>query len=513
MRTFSFFDNTGGMNQQVNDLLLQSNQAEEITNLHAVSSGRWSGSNVGYTPVNATALGNGEPVQSLYEYTTVAGVTHTIAVCGTQLLAIEKGSGQSGVIYTGLSASSMPMTFTTFNGLLIGTNGSNPPIQWNGLDAASILTGWPPVIPGISVGNPSISDVFANRLVFSGDALNPSVVYLSALESSGNFTPTTGATSAGAIQVSPGDGQRITALKTLFLPLENEEVLVIFKETATYLLTGQDPGTFTLQNLSGEFGAVSHRSITQVGNDLMVLSKEGITAISTATTQGNLTSGFVSNPIRSQLLRLNPFKLGNSFCLHLRWRQEVWWFVTESNTTLNQSVLVYNYGINRAWSKRTGIEALSGLVSEGKLYTGNYSGFIHRQLTGNTYNGQPVPWTYRTGFYDFASPRQRKRIKDIQLFLRQISALSFKVHCYWDFRRSAQQRETRQLSITPDASSSTYGLSRFGADPYHLIGTSVLQFTPSGSGRYFQMELTGDSTNTPVEIEGWIITTLDGGTR
>ena len=105
--------------------------------------------------------------------------------------------------------------------------------------------------------------------------------------------------------MSPGDGERITAIKTLYLPLENEEVLVIFKERSTYMLTGNDADTFTLQKVSGEFGAVSHQSVVQAGSELLFLSREGITSLSTATVQGNLTTGFISDRIRPAIDGLN----------------------------------------------------------------------------------------------------------------------------------------------------------------------------------------------------------------
>ena len=126
-----------------------------------------------------------------------------------------------------------------------------------GAGSMAALDGWPAVIAGVTPGMPTFGEKFANRLVLSGDADNPSMIYISEFENPENYTPGEGATSAGAIQVSPGDGEAITGLRTLFLPLENEEVLVIFKERSTYMLTGNDADTFTLQKVSGEFGAVS----------------------------------------------------------------------------------------------------------------------------------------------------------------------------------------------------------------------------------------------------------------
>jgi hypothetical protein len=498
MQTFQFFENTGGMNLRFNDLTLSQGEAEEIINLHATTRGSWSSNNAGYVHLNSTALGGGAAVTALYEYVTLAGLAYLMAVVGTKMYTFEPSLGTSVELTSSLTENRQ-MHFVTF--------------KWDGINPLANLSGWPPTITGITPGNPSISEIFANRLIFSGDSSNPSLIYLSALENAENFTPTTGATSAGAIQVSPGDGEKITALKTLFLPSSNEEILVIFKENSTYLLTGNDANTFTLQKVSDEFGAVSHLSVVPVGNELIFLSKEGVTSLSTATAQGNITNSFLSDRIRPQIDNLNRSKLSASFAVHLRNRQEVWWFVPDGSATQNQTIMVYNYGVNRAWSKRTGITAASGTTMNGNLYTGTYNGIIQQQLKGNSYNGQAIPWTYRTGFQNFSEPRLRKRIRDIELFLKQISSVNVTVNMYWDFKRSSSNRQSRIMQVIPDSSSSIYNSAVYGQDTYNLSGTSICKFTPAGSGKYFQLELTGEEVNKPVEIEGWSITTINGGYR
>lgn len=512
MRTFQFFDNSGGMNLRANALTLDDGEAEEIVNLHATTKGSWSSDNAGYIHLNDTPLADGETVTSLYEYQPLTGQSYLMAVAGGSLYTFNENTGEATLLYDQLTPN-RTMNFITFQGLLIGCNGSDNPIKWDGENPVANLANWPPDIMPLQPGKPAICEAFSNRVVFSGDPDNASLIYISELENAENFDPDFWSDSPGAIQISPGDGEKITALKTIFLPLLNEEVLVIFKERSTYVLSGVDVETFAVQKISDEFGAVSHRSLTLVGNELMFLSPEGITSLSTATAQGNITTHFLSNRIQSQIERLNREKLADSFAIHLRNRQEVWWFVPDGSATQNQTVLVYNYGVNRAWSKRLGIVAACGTMVGNRLYTGNYQGIVQRQLKGNSYNGEPIRWTYRTGFHDLSNPRQRKRIKDIQLFLKQISPVNVTVNMYWDFRKSSQNRQSRVCAVTLDNASATYGQAVFGQDQYSRAGNSTFKLTPAGSGQYFQLELTGNEANRPVEIEGWTITAIYGGTR
>lgn len=512
MQTYHFFKNIGGINEQANELSLGGGEAEEIINLHATSEGTWSNRDIGYVNINASPMAEGRPVISLYHYQTITGASFLIAVAGGKLMSIDPATGTSTALAEGF-AENVKMRFVTFNGLLIGCNGVQAPQKWDGENAVTNLGGWPPSIPGVTIGNPSICEVYANRVVFAGGAQNPSMIFISEQESAENFTPNDSVTSAGALQVSPGDGERITALKTLFLPLSNEEVLVIFKERSTYILSGTDSENFSLQKISGEFGAVNQDSVVQVGSEMMFLSNEGITTLSTATLQGNLITGFLSDRIRRQVERLNKTELRNAFVVHLRDRKELWWFVPEGSTTQNRLVLVYNYHQQGAWSRRTGLSAASGVLINGRLFTGDYQGYIQQQLRGNTYAGQPIPWMYRTGFQEFSSHRVRKRIRDIEVYLRQVAELVLTVNMAWDFKRGSAHRQSRNFTVQPDSASCIFGIARFGQDFYNQTGTSCLCLIPSGSGRSFQLEFQGQSVNSPVEISGWTITTIQGGLR
>ncbi len=485
-KLFRFFDNTGGLNLRYHDTLLADTDAEEIENLHFTSNGAWSSHDVGYRTLNTSPMATGATVTGLVQFKTETVQSHLVAAAGTKLYTISPGDGTLTQRHTGLTTTTTPMTFVTFQGILIGFNGQDTPITWDGINDPVSLNGWSPAITGLSVGKPSFGAVYANRLVVAGDSDNPSMLYISELENPERFTPESIPTdaSAGAIQVSPGDGQHITGLKTLYLPLENQEVLLVFKEFSTYMLTGTTASEFTISQISSEFDAVNHNSIVLVGNDVMFLSAEGITSLSTATLQGNLTTQFVSRNLQPQINRLNSYQLHHSVAIHLRHRNEVWWCVPDGGNTQNQRILVMNYGENKPiWSRRSGITAASAVVLNNTLYTGTYTGFLQQQLVGSNYDGDPIDWTYRTPFYDFGAPRQRKRIREVELYLKQLTQATLTVTSAWDIRRNTAAQETRQLATTPDVGSALFGTATYGSDTYGLAGVAIVALSPNGSGR------------------------------
>ncbi len=511
-KTFRFFNNIGGMNLKSNELSLNDNEAEEIINLHPTQNGSWTTQNIGYVDLNSSPLALGSAVHSMARYKTDNDTQYLLTAAGLKLYSFNIGTGSYSLVSDTLSTDK-PIQFVIFKGVLIGCNGSNRPFKWNGNGALENLNGWPPSISGLITGQPSISEIFANRLVFSGDDKNASVIYLSALEDPENFNPTKGAASAGAIQVSPGDGQKITGLKTLYLPVDSTEILVIFKERSTYILTGTDADNFSLHQVSGEFGAVGPRSIVVVGNELMFLSQEGVTTLSTATVQGNITANFISSKVQPQFNQLNSNKLSNSFAIHLRDKQEVWWIVPPTGSNQNQLAIVHHYGLGNVWSKRTGLNMASGILYNGKFYTGNYSGVIQQHFRGSRYGNNPIKWQYRTPFYDLGSAERRKRIQDLEIYLKQMSPVDVTVKTAWDVRRNMKAQDSYNLSVMPDVESALYQQATYNTDTYGLAGLSICPLIPDGSGRRFQVELSGESDNQPVELQGWTITATYGGLR
>jgi hypothetical protein len=509
IRMHYFLENIGGLNLHTSIGGLNDNEAEEIVNMHVTGRGSWSSQNTGYTTLTGTVLNSGAQITGMYQYSEAGGTEHTVVAAGSNIYEFNLGAGTGTSIGSGFTPD-VRVNFTTFQNLMILCNGRETPKKWTGSGNLTDLTGWPPSIAGVTTGYPSLSAVFANRLVFSGDSLNPSMVFISALEDPQMYTPGGGSTSAGALQVAPGDGDRITGLKTLYLPIDNEEVLVIFKERSIYLLTGHDADTFALQKLTSAIGASSHQGIVLLGNDLYFLSSEGISTLSTATLQGNLAAGSISQKVTSQIANLNRSALSGSFAVHLPNRQEIWWFVPDGSSTQNQLVLVFNYGLGQGvWSRRVGITAASAVVVNRLLYTGTYTGHVQRQLYGNSYAGSAITWQYRTPFYALGQPRFRKRVRELELFLTQLSGTTFTVKASWDNVRSDARKQSRNVSV--QLTNQSYGAAVYGADKYEAAGISRRKLVLNGSGECLQLEFTGTQTASPVEIQGWSIATIEGG--
>lgn len=514
---FNYFDNQGGLNQQAPPLALDESQCAWVENLHLSEAGQWTTQNIGYSRLNTASLNgsssSGQAVRSLHRFETTTGTVLNLAQAGGSLYSLNTGTGVSTLVSTGWS-STAPLRSVTWLGWLFLVAQGQSPYRYNAQAAPSVLPGWPPTIAGQSVGNPSLVEVFAGRLVFAGDSSNPSALYLSALEDPTSWSPGPNPDSPGVFQVSPGDGDKITALKRLFLPLSNEELLVVFKKRSIWLLSGSDATNFKLERASSQLGAVSQESTVSVGQELLFLSEQGIYSLNTATQQGNLTFSALSAPIVRQVGQLNRSALGGAVAFYAKQARQVWWAVPEGSSSTNNRIWVLQLqGPNTAsWTLRNGFSVCSILETDGLLLTGSYDGYVLQQLKGLSYNGATCNWRYDTPVYALEGANLRKRLRHVELLCSEVTSAAFGLACSWDLDPQTPETLTPRLAIKTGEATSTYGQALFGAGIYAASGKALARISPPGSGRLVQLQFTGTLPQQPVTLEGWTIVSNTGGT-
>lgn len=92
---------------------------------------------------------------------------------------------------------------------------------------------------------------------FVGNIYESSTKYSSRIRFSDAAAPTTW-TDANYIDINPDDGQRVTALYAY------QGSILIFKEHSVYVLTGRSTESFTIYNLTREFGTTNPESVQEI---------------------------------------------------------------------------------------------------------------------------------------------------------------------------------------------------------------------------------------------------------
>lgn len=242
--------------------------------------------------------------------------------------------------------------------------------------------------PALELGNeyvgltlvPKYMEIYNNQLFMAGFSTALSQVIFSDIGEPQGVKPEFN------FEVRTDDGDKVTALKFY------NRNLLIFKEKSYHQLSGDNPDTFTLTQVSDQYGALSNRAVVSYEERCWWLSNKGIVEFDGANT------GIVSNAVESIFLTMNiDAAKENAVAVHNKLRNEVWFSIPCNGATINNCTLVWDY-LARAWTKFEGFEpssltmAKSRLGSE-KAFYGGYSGNIFNfgsSLTGDSQNGITV---------------------------------------------------------------------------------------------------------------------------
>lgn len=210
---------------------------------------------------------------------------------------------------------------------------------------------------------PKYLEIFNNQLFMSGFSSALSTVYFSdigepeAVQPDFNF------------EVRTNDGDVITGMK----PYQSS--MLIFKEKSFHLLQGDSPENFLIRQISDQYGCLSNRAIVTFEDRCLFLDRKGIIEFNGA----NIT--VLSQKIEPIFLTMNVIAAKeNAVAIHNRLRNEIWFAIPTGSSTVNDTIIVYDYMVN-AFTKFEGINVASLSVMKREFFTeraffGDYSGVI-----------------------------------------------------------------------------------------------------------------------------------------
>lgn len=244
----------GGLNRSLSDFEIGDNELWTAINCLVDSAAITK--RPGYTKLNASAIGGGADVLSIYEFYDGSN-SHILLNCGTVIYEIDS-NGDTTEIVTGLTAG-YPVSYATYGWVLYMSNGIDSVWKWNGTDAAEELATLPK----------------AKYLIVHIDKL----FYLQALGEDVNKVFFSQAALPGTIDddaefiVYTDDGDILSGAVSLF------GYLMLFKNLSTHRLQGATKAQLILSdNLVAahpRIGCVARNTIAHVPGGVLFLSKEG----------------------------------------------------------------------------------------------------------------------------------------------------------------------------------------------------------------------------------------------
>lgn len=217
-----------------------------------------------------------------------------------------------------------------------------------GLQIVSPLIGNPNVFPfgdvapitidGTSLA-PNAIELYNNQLFLLG--VSNSTVYFSEIGEPESIGSTT------FFEVRTNDGDSVVGGKSY---LGN---LIIGKHHSVHQLSGVDPTSYILSEISDRYGLISKRAIDIYNNVCWFLDPKGICQFDGSNLE------IVSTPMEPYFKRMN-IQAAEQWAIikHVKMRNEMWCALPVDGATMNNLVIVYDY-VAQAWTKFQGFNPAS----------------------------------------------------------------------------------------------------------------------------------------------------------
>lgn len=415
----SYFQNSGGLNDNLSTLEIADNEATEIQNVIFDNGGalikRYGYKNIAGNTSAAYKLGA--------SVTGVPGLVYYQKLDGTKyLFAMGNNSGQAtgyskqidsgGSIPTGTwsnqGTGNLPASFTnnelaTFsvaeNTLVMTVAGSSSnttyPSAWQATGNVYQFTADP------DCPKAKYNAYHKNILFLAGDPARPSRVSFSDL--------TNGITSFVAtdfFDLDTNNGQYITGLVSAF------GNLYIFENNSIWQLSGTNRDDFSLQKMVDNVGTLSQQSIAIVNNNIFFITSQNDVAVY----DGNFGIKFISSKIRNTIGQNNFNRASQALGLaYSSYRyKDLDYYASESTlgSSTNDQVLLFDT-YREAWTKLDAMNTNSWAVIPNStgintLIFGDYGGLVYSYPNVGTYsdvldtcNGSNVCTTTSPSIYSF----------------------------------------------------------------------------------------------------------------
>jgi len=504
-----------GLNNLVSDTLINDAEASDLNNISFVESGCIAKS----AGIQSVGTGLSNNPKGMGVFYTVAGNKYLLTVDGTSLKYLN------GSTWTAISGASF-----TANKEVNFTQCDNNLYIWNGQEAGAQLDSSLALTRPTTTISASFSIWYQGFQIASGVATQPNRIYVSDNTTNpGDFTNTNptgtglysvydGTTHPGAttfagsganyIDINKGDGDKITGLA------KYQGVVIIFKERSVYQLSLSATGVPTITQVTQATGAVSHKSIDNVENDVFYLSRKGYYVLGNEPNYLNtIRSNELSNRVNPIIQTINPAQAMNAASIFSEFKFYSS-FATGGNDYNNQT-LIYDRRY-LAWSKvdymtaNAWTEFIDTSGNRHLYFADDNSAKVYEVIEGNySNNGTAINSYWISKSFDANQFDEYKRWLDVTILFRQISG-SVTVTFYAD-----NDQVVKSTSISSDTDfSGSIGTTLMGSPIFGGTGTTSststtnnvpYRFKVNTKSRTLKIKISNNSDNQNFIVLGFVI--------
>jgi hypothetical protein len=483
------FNCEGGLVLNKSTFLMQPGEALELRNFEPDIEG-------GYRRIN----GFSKYVSAIVPYTSSASekvlmvasfADVVLAARGTSIYSATPG-GSSWTSRDSGRTSAGKYSFERFN-----FDGTDKIVVVDGVNAPTVFNS---SLAATDVGDSSVAGAkfvasFKNHMFYAGKATTKQEVIFSEPFDEDAFVSGQG---AGSFKVD----DTVVGLKVF------RDDLFVFCETRIFKLSGTSSTNFAVTPVTRNIGCINGDTIQEFAGDLIFLGPDGLRTIAGTARIGDVELGTISSNVQSIFNdNLSSATEFDSTVIPDKTQYRI--FFTKSNVAEPQTkgVICVLKGQSFEFSEIRGIRpaCTDSFVDEGNVLVlhGAYSGgYVYRQESGNTFDGDVIFGRYRSPDLTFDDPGIRKHMQRVILNYKPEAAIDADLFLRYDYEDPDSARPAVYPLDSEDVVA-IYGTSVYGVPIYNGASQPLVRQPVEGSGFAVALKIQDGGLTAPYSLKGF----------
>jgi len=389
------------------------------------------------------------------------------------------------------------------NEKIIVVDGANAPTIFNSSLSATD-------VGESSVSGSTIVVAFKSHMFYAGKSSTPQTLVFSEPFDEDGFQSGDG---AGTIKVD----DNIVGLKVF------RDSLFIFCENRIFKMTGSTLSDFAIQPVTRDIGCVNRDTIQEFAGDLLFLGPDGLRTVAATARIGDTALGAITQNVQSIFdANIKDSTVFDSVVIPDKTQYRIFFSKAGQGEGLTKGIICVRRADKFEFAEIRGIKpaATDALVVDGdvRVIHGDFSGFVHRQEAGNTFDGTAILARYRSPDLSFGDTGVRKHMQRVILNFKPESAIDADLFVRYDNEASDSARPAAypldssqvaaQFGTATFSTSSSAAQFVFGGPSQPLVRQSV-----EGSGFSVALRIKDGGETAPYSLKGFQLEYLVGARR
>ena len=389
------------------------------------------------------------------------------------------------------------------NEKIIVVDGANAPTIFNSSLSATDVS-------ESSVAGSTIVVAFKSHMFYAGKSSTPQTLVFSEPFDEDGFQSADG---AGTIKVD----DNIVGLKVF------RDSLFIFCENRIFKMTGSTLSDFAIQPVTRDIGCVNKDTIQEFAGDLLFLGPDGLRTVAATARIGDTALGAITQNVQSIFdANIKDSTVFESIVIPDKTQYRIFFSKAGQGEVLTRGIICVRRADKFEFSEIRGVKpaATDALVVDGDVIVlhGDFSGYIHRQEEGNTFDGTAILARYRSPDLSFGDTGVRKHMQRVILNYKPESAIDADLLVRYDNEASDSARPAAypldSSQVAAQFGSATFSTTSsaaqfvFGGPSQPLVRQSV-----EGSGFSVALRINDGGETAPYSLKGFQLEYLVGARR